>query len=702
MYYTNQQTSYNLHILNSIDNLSKFDLVLSFYNKGKPKYKDLVTLSKALSEQNRLLCVLPHKFFETDEDEICRREMISYASIKKVTYFDTILFGYNPKKKYLVEFVKKDKYNKIKDIPLRLFDLDKNLQVERGNRKGSKFGIDYISLPSELVLKCKSQYNGEAIDFLDTYYKQGSTEKKKKYNKAQQVSFAPDFMVHYNVTNHGKGKQAKCFFAKYLSPKKNALSKKGYGAKIAESKVTISAKDDYGITQKIIDDFAFSDKFEAFRTEAAKEIKLALKEGRLTNISLFSFSFSYADAIKNFSNSFDYKFCYHALCLTTLGSLILNEATQEDFDRAVSELISSTKIDSEKLFRQLEIVLGCAVKYAVLYNSRSPIFAYIENRKRLIQTKAQLRDAFTKKTLSFEEERNLISWLSDQILQKPVYLGTMIKLLTGMTNPEVCMLTWGDFCKTEYCDCYHINVMKQRNYKTKEQEGLSSPFRYRVVPIPTFLSNILVAQREKLQKEYRIPYATLMDCPIITDSNDSFMDYCSPNKLRLNSNKALKEGAKIPEHLLSYPDSDDKKEYDLNRYNGDFFASNFKFHALNDAMMTQGEVSYILGLVPHDTFSKHYCDYTNPFLQMKLVAKLNDWCSLYNDWKGAPQIESGTTNSDLKCKNIIISSYNSGCTSGLLQLFVKGKCSAAIEIAIAGDRGITGNITTYGENKHEK
>ena len=702
LYYTNQKTSYHLHIVSSIDNLSEFDLGLSFYNKDKPKYEDLVSLSKALSDHNRLLCVLPYKFFGTDDGKDCRREMVSSAKIKKVTCFDTILFGYSPKKKYLVEFVKKEKTSQINDIPLRVFKTENNSQEGRGSQKNGKSGIDYINFPDELMLKRNSQYDGEAIDFLNACSKQGSTEEKKNYNRAQKVSIAPDFNVYYNVTNHGKGKQAKCFFAKYLSPIKNASSKKGYGAKIAESTVTISAKDDAGLERKIVEDFPFSDKFEKLRAEAAKEILSALSQGRIRNISLFSFCFSYSDSIKNNTKGFDCKFCFNAFYKTSLGSLVLNKATQEDFDKAISDLTASTKIDSEKLFRQLEIVLKYALNSTVLSKKNTPIFEYIETKKKQIQTKAQLRDAFTKKTLSFEEEKELINWLLNHYSEKPAYLGTMIKLLTGMTNPEVCMLTWGDFCKTEYCDCYHFNVTKQRNYKTKEPEDLSSPFRYRVVPIPSFLSDILIAQREKLQKKYRIPFETLMDISIITDSNDNFMDYCSPNKLHLNSNKALREGAKIPEHLLSFPDSDGRKKHDLNKYNGDFFVSNFKFHALNDAMMTQGEVSYILGLVPHDTFSKHYCDYTNPFLQMKLVAKLNDWCSLYYDWNGAPQIESGTTQSDLKSKNIIISPYNSGCASGLLELIVKRKSSAAIEIEIAGNRGIKGSLTTYEVKKHGK
>lgn len=430
LYYSNQSTAFDLHIINSIESISQYDLAVSFYNKIKPKYEDLVGLSRLLSDNNKLMCILPHNFFETDENETIRRELISSTNIKKVTYFSTALFGYNPKKKYFVEFGKGNESEQTNDISLRLLEVDNRIHRGKGNQIKRDGGLFYIAVPSEVSLKLDSPYNGEIIDFFGTYQKQNSSKITKNYNKAKQISFAPDFNVYYTVTNNGNYRQAKCYFAKYLHTSKIKSSKTKCGAKILESKLTINANDDVGLEEKILADFPFSEKFEKFRAEAVKEIKLALKEGRLIHISLFSFAFSYADEIKNFANRFDYHFCYNALCQTSLGSLIFNEATQEDFDQAISELISSTRIDSEKLYFQLEIILKCADKKAVLFNSNTPIFEFIETRKKQVKTKAQLRVAFTKKTLDYEEEKRLINWLLKRIPEKPVYLGTMIKLMT--------------------------------------------------------------------------------------------------------------------------------------------------------------------------------------------------------------------------------------------------------------------------------
>ena len=44
--------------------------------------------------------------------------------------------------------------------------------------------------------------------------------------------------------------------------------------------------------------------------------------------------------------------------------------------------------------------------------------------------------------------------------------------------------------------------------------------------------------------------------------------------------------------------------------------------------MTPGEIAYILGRQPPDTFSKHYCDYGNIESQTILVRKLMRWDAL--------------------------------------------------------------------------
>ena len=701
-YYRNQKTEFNLNIISSVDSIADYDLLLSFFNKTEPDYEDLVLLSRLLTDRNKMLCVFPQRFFENNELESIRKCILSYSVIERITYFSTNLFNYSPKKKALFELSKKNENNQKTSIHLRFIEINKELHEASGNSIKKDSGMYYIKAPTIIKLELDQPYNGESIDFKDVYRKQTLPVPKEQRNRPQEVVFAPDFKIYYTATNHGKSRQGRVFFVKYLEQNKKSIRKKEYGAKIKESQTILSAKDDVDIENKILEKFPLDDKFNCLRTVAVQEIKSALKGARLFHISLFTFTFAYSDEIKRIYSNYDWAFCYKALCRTALGALILNEASQENYDAAIAELINTNKVSTIKLLNQLEMILNTAVKNAVLYDSRSPIFGYIESKKKIQQTKGQMRSAFTTKTLSHEEEQSLVDWLLNHIPQNPVYLGTLIKLFTGMSSPEVCMLKWGDFCGTKYCDYYHFNVTKQMSYKSLEKNSLLSKFKYRIVPVPTFLSDIIIAQRERIQKRFRIPFAELMKFPMVAADKDWIADYCSVNKMRLSSQRALINGAGLSENIVSYPEADGSEEYDLSRYNADFYESNFKFHALNDAMMTLGEIDYILGLAPRDTFSRHYCDYSNPFLQIKLVEKLNDWCSIYRKREEKPQFESGTTNSVLRQKNIIISPYNSNCTSGHIELYVGEKCQSKIELSIASNRGVSGTATVYEDHKNEK
>lgn len=296
---------------------------------------------------------------------------------------------------------------------------NKELQNVKGNLVKSDLGLYYINKPTQARLELDKRYDGVSINFKKTYDKQKSPAKGEKRNKAQKVIFAPDFKIYYTTTQNGNYRQGRAFFAKYNKPLVDKNSKKDYYKKIVESEISISEKDDDSIKKKIINDFFDSLKFERLRNEAKKEIILALKEARLRNISVFTFTFAYSETIENFcGKNFDSKFCFNTLFQTKLGSLILNEATQEDFENAISELNKTKRIDSFKLIKQLGIILDIAKKKAVLYDSKSPVFAYLETRKKDLQIKAKMREAFTKKSLTHNEGRDLIKWLAELLIKK--------------------------------------------------------------------------------------------------------------------------------------------------------------------------------------------------------------------------------------------------------------------------------------------
>ena len=718
LFYRNQKTILNLQIISSVESIRGFDYAIAFYNKNEPKCDDIIVLSHLLTADNRMRCVLPQRFFEEDAFESTRGELLSTASINRVTYVNTNLFTFNPKKKLIVDFYGKAEYQYDQTIKLRFIEINKELQKASGNLVKSDLGLYYIDPPEEAILKLDCPYDGKSINFKDVYRNQNksATKEKQKRDKARELRLASDFIIRYTVTNHGGSRQAKCYFSKYIKPSKATRRKKDYGEKIKDSQVTLSAPDDEALEKKIIEEFPSSKKFEKFRTKAAEEVRSAYEKGILGNLSLFSFTFAFSEEIINsfYVDSFDQEFCYRVLCGTSLGSLILNEATQGDFEKSIAELEAGIMLNSYKLLDQLGKILDIAVRRAVLFDSMSPIFLYLEKRKKLLLTKSRMRDAFTLKTFSQEQEKRLIEWLLRRIPKEPVFLGTMIKLFTGMSTPEVCMLTWGDFCKTPKCNYYHFNVTKQMDWKKGKdtvKKGLTSNFKYRLVPIPEYLAELILAHKQRYMKEFGIlSDEELNDYPLILPNYKGkqvktagkvrkIPVYCTVNKLRLNSQTAKEDGAEIPEEIISFEGADGTEEHDFANYIGDFYGSNFKYHALSDAMMTRGQVSYMLGLTPADTFTRHYCDYKNSSLQMMLVEKLNDWCAIYKAWEYKPVQVSGTI---LKRLSKTLYPFTADCTSGQLRLKIDHQLQSDIEITIASDRGIRGTITVYKEESNGK
>ena len=53
--------------------------------------------------------------------------------------------------------------------------------------------------------------------------------------------------------------------------------------------------------------------------------------------------------------------------------------------------------------------------------------------------------------------------------------------------------------------------------------------------------------------------------------------------------------------------------------------------ALNDAGFGLDELNYYLGLKKPDTFSQHYCDYTNNYVQLIMAKKLDRWTEKYSN-----------------------------------------------------------------------
>ena len=95
-------------------------------------------------------------------------------------------------------------------------------------------------------------------------------------------------------------------------------------------------------------------------------------------------------------------------------------------------------------------------------------------------------------------------------------------------------------------------------------------------------------------------------------------------------NKHLLSVAAIQENVISILEGDAQFDVNLNASRNDLFAANFRHKAYHICGFTAGELCHYLGNKGPDTYTRHYCDYGNDFLQYSMVQKLKRWTYVYD------------------------------------------------------------------------
>jgi hypothetical protein len=99
--------------------------------------------------------------------------------------------------------------------------------------------------------------------------------------------------------------------------------------------------------------------------------------------------------------------------------------------------------------------------------------------------------------------------------------------------------------------------------------------------------------------------------------------------------------------------------------------------------MTRGEINYLLGITAPDTYSKHYCDYTNDAIQFSITKKIERWVSLlrFDEKEEQSAIKSMTR---IKAGPYILSASINIC--------VKIKKASKITVSVNSEYGCKGTM----------
>ena len=331
---------------------------------------------------------------------------------------------------------------------------------------------------------------------------------------------------------------------------------------------------------------------------------------------------------------------------TAISNLYPDRDTGDAFKKAIEEqLEDGEEVRELKLLKLVNLVITEAVKRGYLSENRIlPLIPVAQNRA--TKRQAEVRQALTKRSFETAEEQRIVKYLLTVCIKSSINLSALIRLMTGITIREVCGLQWSDFHYDDKIDIYTLSVTKfvDSNGKVIHHVVEENWEKYRILPISALLGRILKARKNYLKKE-GLDDQMLEEYPIILSREDlTHMRkgykpvYCKPAAVAEKCRKTVAV-AEIPQFPIILPGNDGNDiETDINSYNGDIFRTNFRDKALNEAGFELDELHYYLGLKKPDTFSQHYCDYTNPYVQLIMARKLDRWLSHYDSRKIADDI----------------------------------------------------------------
>lgn len=262
-------------------------------------------------------------------------------------------------------------------------------------------------------------------------------------------------------------------------------------------------------------------------------------------------------------------------------------------------------------------------------NTASLVLKELRKNERNIEL-AEINDALTLKNLSVKEI-NLIITKCKKLLGKEtaIAIGTLLRLTFGLEPNIVCAFLWKDLICFENNGTiiYQLIVRRQVNNDGSLFGFFEKDYHYRLLPIPSFLVEIILNERKRQLKEIANDNEEyLLGCTIAC-GNDSVLlgqaRILSPIKL-YEANRKLFLDKKLNGRKLEVPDNKGGTlQTNIDYFVGDIFKTNLRHYCLviSDDFFLD-DVLYIIGNKATNTFYSNYYDFRNRESQYKLFIKL--------------------------------------------------------------------------------
>ncbi len=314
---------------------------------------------------------------------------------------------------------------------------------------------------------------------------------------------------------------------------------------------------------------------------------------------------------------------------TEIGSLNITDLNKEkvqDIFNAIFENGSSSKRLAYAEF--VEYILQSAADNNHIHESS--VIEEIDDQSDKYYDTSDTRNAFALRSFSLDENRLLYNTsLKNFRKGKRDYLGLVISQVVGLDFSYVCALKVRDFLILEdYEDrgkqIYQLCINAFMDYRGKQVEDLTNSYQYRYIPLPQELSELIIEEIEN-KKSVHPDYskASINDLFLVEgdDLTDKGERCISPKTLaslcRTELNKVGIDGQiiKIPDKNRSFSD------LTISKYNNKIYRHNYRHYGIEKALFTEGEINYLIGLNPPNTYSNNYGDNDENSSQFELYQK---------------------------------------------------------------------------------
>ncbi len=546
----------------------------------------------------------------------------------------------------------------ILDVPKALSQSEPRKKMLLTCRKGEPYGgrgitllsavtndsHDFISFKKEqYTIPCDWLFSCRTLKQMRIAMRAAKDDAPKKSRDSQIYDFSREIKICYNIIRKdGAVERARAYYRNIHRPETEVNRSKGKRPNSIKTERGLRGKTVFEIRQKLEQVALYDEYYDCI----VQDIKDYYREN-LPGLTLKTMWYCCRKELLT-RISYNDKLALRMFCgyEQSLSDLISGECLPDSIVTAMDALFGEDGAGKRE-WLQLNLIFQVAKEEGLI--DKNPLSSFIhvvkeENRKKLYILNAALKkshftDAEEMRMVQFLREPVLVPKSNDRFLPRFVleskWLVGALSLFAGLPIREICPLLWGDLDYIDDMDEMQLYITKHLNTNDEVISNVNygNKEHYRKVAVDLILGKMLMQRKQYLLDSLGYTEEALTSLPIILEDEPSGRGRkkCAAitRATARKVNQQLLSAAEIQEDVVTLLEGDAQFDANLNAYKNDLFAANFRHKAYHLCGFTVGELCYHAGNKGPDTFSRHYCDYGNDFLQYNMVHKLNRWTCIY-------------------------------------------------------------------------